>query len=87
MCLSDKFVSIDERYSFGIESKPGRCYVSIPVRDGIVEYEECYEITEDENTKLLHDEAAAVAFVEACRRREHDDLLVQRPGSEGGTPV
>ena len=31
--------------------------------------------------------AAAAEFAESCRRREQDELLIQQPGSNRGTPV
>lgn len=87
MKFDDTFFSREDRYSIGVESMSGRYYVSIPVSNGIVDYEEYYQITEDEYHRFLHDKAAAIGFAEACRRRERDDLLLQRPGSNRGTPV
>ncbi len=87
MKFDDIFFSKEDRYSIGVESTSGRYYASIPVSNGIVDYEEYYELTEDQYRNFLGDRGAAVAFVEACRRREHDDLLMQRPGSNRGTPV
>jgi hypothetical protein len=87
MKFDDVFFSREDRYSIGVESTSGRYYASIPVSNGIVDYEEYYELTEDQYQEFLRDKAAAIAFVEACRRREHDDLLLQRPGNNRGTPV
>uniref|UniRef100_UPI003569ADFA hypothetical protein n=1 Tax=Mycobacterium marinum TaxID=1781 RepID=UPI003569ADFA len=81
------YFSREDRYSIGIESTSGRYYASIPVSNGIVDYEEYYELTRDQYDYFLRDSSAAIAFIEACRRREHDDLLLQRPGSNRGTPV
>jgi hypothetical protein len=64
-----------------------RHYASIPVSSGIVDYEESYEITADQYQTFLSDRDAAIEFVESCRRHEHDDLLIERPGSNRGTPV
>ena len=87
MKFDDTYFSREDRYSIGVESMSGRYYASIPVSNGIVDYEEYYELTEDQYHKFLRDRKAAIEFVEACRRREHDDLLLQRPGSNRGTPV
>jgi hypothetical protein len=87
MKFGDTYFSRDDRYSIGIESTSGRYYASIPVSNGIVDYEEYYELTEEQYQHFLRDSAAAVQFIEACRRREHDDLLLQRPGTNRGTPV
>lgn len=75
------------RYSIGVESTSGRYYASIPVSNGIVDYEEYYELTEDQYRDFLSDKDAAIAFITACRKREHEDLLLQKPGSNRGTPV
>jgi hypothetical protein len=87
MKFDDTYFSRDDRYSIGVESTSGGYYASIPVSNGIVDYEEYYELSQDQYDNFLNDSAAAIEFVEACRRREHDDLLLQRPGTNRGTPV
>jgi hypothetical protein len=83
----DSFFSREDRYSLGIEQDSGRNYVSIPVSNGLVDYEEYYAITSDQYERFLVDNVAAVDFVETCRRREQDALLMQKPGTNRGTPV
>jgi hypothetical protein len=80
MKFKDTYFSRDGRYSIGVEPTSGRYYASIPVSNGIVDYEEYYELTLDQYDEFLRDSTAAIAFIEACRRREHDDSLLQRPG-------
>jgi hypothetical protein len=87
MKFEDTFFSRDDRYSLGVESTSGRNYASIPVSNGIVDYEEYYEVTPSQYREFLTDRDAAIAFVESCRRHERDDLLIQQPGSNRGTPV
>lgn len=87
MKFDDTYFSKDDRYSLGVESTSGRNYASIPVSNGIVDYEEYYEITPKQYQEFLADRNAAVEFVESCRRHERDDLLIQQPGSNRGTPV
>lgn len=87
MKFEDTYFSREDRYSIGVESISGRYYVSIPVSNGIVDYEEYYELTPDQYHDFLRDRQVAIEFIEACRRREHDELLLQRPGSNRGTPV
>lgn len=87
MKFEDTYFSREDRYSIGVESTTGRYYASIPVSNGIVDYEEYYELTPDQYHQFLNDRGAAVDFIEACRRHEHDDLLLQQPGSNRGTPV
>lgn len=83
----DEFFDRANRYSLGIDDESGRFYLSLPVSNGVVDYEEYYELTGDRNSELLADPVSAVAFAEECRRREHDDLMMQQPGSNRGTPV
>jgi hypothetical protein len=85
--FKDTDTSQKHRYSIGVESTSGRYYASIPVSNGVVDYEEYYGITEAQYREFLSDPGTAIDFIEACRRREHDDLLLQRPGSNRGTPV
>lgn len=87
MKFDDTYFSREDRYSIGIESMSGRYYGSIPVSNGIVDYEEYYELTSDQYHQFLGDREAAIEFIEACRRHEHDDLLLQQPGNNRGTPV
>ncbi|GBE65662.1 hypothetical protein MFM001_21240 [Mycobacterium sp. MFM001] len=87
MKFDDTFFSKEDRYSLGIESTSGRYYASIPVSNGIVDYEEYYQISPEQYRIFLDDKTAAIEFVEACRRHEHDELLLQQPGSNRGTPV
>ncbi|MCV7257022.1 hypothetical protein [Mycobacterium shimoidei] len=87
MKFDDTFFSREDRYSLGVETTSGRYYASIPVSNGIVDYEEYYEISPEQYRVFLDDKEAAINFVEACRRHEHDDLLLQQPGTNRGTPV
>lgn len=87
MQFNETYLSREDRYSIGIELLSGRYYASIPVSNGIVDYDEYYEITICQFDKFLEDREAAVEFVEACRLRQHDDLLMQPPGNNRGTPV
>ncbi|MGD1282718.1 hypothetical protein ACKUUI_17485 [Mycobacterium seoulense] len=87
MKFDDTFFSREDRYSIGVESDSGRYYASIPVSNGAVDYEEYYQLTSDQYRRFLDDRGSAIEFIDACRRREHDDLLLQKPGSNRGTPV
>ncbi|MGD1239167.1 hypothetical protein [Mycobacterium seoulense] len=87
MNFDDIYFSLEDRYSIGVESQSRRYYASIPVSNGIVDYEEYYELTPDQYRHFLRDREAAIEFIDACRSREHDHLLLQKPGSNRGTPV
>jgi len=87
MKFRDEFFSREDRYSLGVEEESGRYYASFPVSNGVVDYEEYYELTPEQYASFLADPAAALAFVESCRRHEHDELLLQKPGWNRGTPI
>jgi hypothetical protein len=63
MKFDDTFFSSEDRYSVGVESISGRYYASIPVSNGIVDYEEYYDLTRDQHDEFLHNSAAAIALV------------------------
>lgn len=87
MRFDDVYFSEEGRYSIGVEIDSGRYYVSIPVSNGLVDYGEYYAIDTDQYELFLGDKSAAIPFVEACRKHEHDDLLIQKPGTNRGTSV
>ena len=87
MAYTDAFFSREDRYSIGTESEKHRRYLSIPVSNGIVDYEEYYDFTTSEYDELLRDPDAAVRFAESCRNHLEDDRLVEKPGWNRGTPV
>jgi hypothetical protein len=76
MRFEDRHHEAEQRFSLGLETDSGRPYLAIPVSTGIVDYQEHYALTPQEYD-----------LVAACRRREHDDLLMQRPGWNRGTPT
>ncbi|MGX9789757.1 hypothetical protein [Mycobacterium sp. MMS18-G62] len=87
MRFEDTYISREHRYWLGIEQDSGRHYASIPVANQMIDYVEYYWITPDEYQRFLKDQRLALSFIEACRRHEHDDLLVHKPGTDRGVPV
>ena len=83
----DTYFSRESRYSLGIDLDTDGHYASLPVSNGVVDYEEYFALTPDQYSLFLADPVAAEAFIEECRRREHDALLILKPGSNRGTPV
>lgn len=83
----DEFFSREQRYSIGIDTKLGGYFLSIPVSNGIVDYEEYYSISDAEHSLFLEDAASASQFAESCRRHRNDAFLLHRPGWNRGTPV
>ena len=83
----DAFFSREDRYSLGIDLDSGRHYASIPVSNGIVDYEEYFVLTDEQYEEFLTEPAVALAFADECRRRERDELLMVTPGSNRGNAV
>ncbi|MBQ0746318.1 MAG: hypothetical protein KBT82_06615 [Marinobacter sp.] len=83
-----KFIDIDfsreNRFSIGVEEETGKFFVSIPVRNQRVDYEEYYEISREMFESFKVDMDSALPFVQKCRDRELDYLLLQNPGSDRG---
>ena len=73
-------------YSLGRDSELGCFYLSIPVGNPYVDYEEYYRLTDDEFETLMQEFGAARDFADRCRRHELDDRLLIRPGTLRGSP-
>jgi hypothetical protein len=84
MKFVDDFVSKEHRFSIGREVDSGKFYLSIPVSNRLVDYEEYYEITESEAERFRNDRDLARQFAERCRNRMMDDALIIKPGSDRG---
>ncbi|BCS47127.1 MULTISPECIES: hypothetical protein [Pseudomonas syringae group] len=87
MVFKDGFVNRDLMFSLGIEETSGRFYLSFPVSNGLVDYEEYYEIDKASFDLFHTDLIAADAFATTCRRRERDDLLIQKPDAKRGAAI
>jgi len=71
----------------GIDLDSGLHFASIPVSNGVVDYEEYFVLTDEQYEEFLDEPAVAVVFIEDCRRRLHDELLMVKPGSNRGIAV
>ena len=80
-------VNREEMFSLGVEETSGQFYVSFPVSSGFVDYEEYYAIDQPMSERFHHDLASALEFVNRCRRRELDELLMQKPGWNRGSAI
>ncbi len=78
------FFSKEHRYSLGTELQSGKHYLSIPVSNGVVDYEEHYEIDSNLLQQFLTQQEKTLEFAEKCRRQELDELLIIKPGSNRG---
>lgn len=84
MNFNDTLVNTDERFAIGIEETTGKYYISIPVNNRMVDYEEYYELSKGSYLLFLKDSSAALLFVERCRARLEDELLFFKPGADRG---
>ena len=87
MVFNDTFFSRSDYYAIGIEADSGRFYLAIPVRNGWVDYEEYYAISPTQYQLFCAQTEAALAFANACRQRQYDELLWLAPGSQRGQPI
>jgi hypothetical protein len=85
--FTDTFVNREHLFSMGTEEVSGKHYVSIPVSNGMVDYEEYYEVDQALFDHFSVDVNAALEFVQKCRRREMDDRLIVKPGRLRGNPI
>ena len=85
--FEDKFVDVGAKFSIGVDHKSGEKYLSIPVTIGIVDYEEYYAISEEEERLFLGHSQRAKIFADDCRAHKEDSRLIVKPGWNRGTPV
>lgn len=83
----ETYFSKDNRYELGRDRKTDGYYAAILVTSGVVDYYEYYGVSQAQYDEFMADEATATVFIEACRRRERDDLLLQKPGWNRGVPM
>jgi len=87
MQFDDLYTSQKDRFSVGVERESGRYYLSIPVSNGLVEYEEYYEIDQSTYESLDRAFAETRAICENSRARLNDAKLIEKPGKMRGSPV
>ncbi|MBO9551041.1 hypothetical protein [Pseudomonas sp.] len=85
MRFNDTYTSRAHRFSLGIELASQQCYLSIPVSNAMVDYEEYYRIDKARYEAWLQESSAALPMVVRCRRRELDHALLMQPGAQRGT--
>ncbi|WP_405135747.1 hypothetical protein [Nocardia sp. NBC_01388] len=87
MKFEDTYFSRELRFAVGVEQQSGKYYLSIPVSNGLVDYDEYYELDPATYERFIEDHAAASDFAIQCRRHEKDDLLIMKPGSNRGVAI
>ncbi len=84
MKFVDSYITRELLFAIGQEVESGRYYLSIPVSNRLVDYEEYYEIP-----KALHDACptnmgALAQLAAKCRAHQYDEWLILKPGSDRG---
>jgi hypothetical protein len=87
MNIKDVAVNRQQRYAIGTEQTTGKHYVSFPVSNGTIEYEEYYEIDQAMFDKFRADLDSALPFVERARNRLEDPRLMYQPSTKRGSPT
>jgi hypothetical protein len=85
--FEDNRVDREGLLSLGIDRESGEPYLSIPVANRMVDYEEYYRLSSAEYRAFEDDPAQARVFADACRAHAHDDRLILQPGADRGTPL
>jgi hypothetical protein len=81
----DLLINAPERFSLGIDHDSGKYYLSIPVANQLVDYEEYYEISQAEYENLRSNILVAIQFAADCRAHRWDNRLIVKPGKDRGT--
>jgi hypothetical protein len=84
--IRNDYVSKENLYSIGKDLALNCYFLSIPVSNTMVDYEEFYRIDEDQYSIFMKDSSSAKTFADECRLRQHDQLLTLKPGKDRGIP-
>lgn len=74
------------RFSIGIEQESSKYFISFPAYNGMVEYEEYYEISQQEFHNFSLDLNNASAILQRCRERKEENRLLYQPSIKRGSP-
>lgn len=87
MKFRDLGTSKPHGFAIGIEEESGKYYLSIPVSNQLVDYEEYYEISDTEFKLFEKNLEDAGVLADRCKRRLEDVRLLQKPGRMRGSPT
>ena len=85
--FEDHYFSREHFFSLGKETTSGSYFLSFPVSNGAVDYEEYFSLSDDEYRRFMADPSSALPLLEQCRRHQQDRRLMLLPGSNRGTPT
>lgn len=78
--FDDMLISQEEQFSLGIERTTGRRYISVSISQGFADYEEFFEISDEEFDRLLDDPEGGQDLARRCRAGEENARLFRKPG-------
>jgi hypothetical protein len=84
MKFNDIKVDRANRFAIGIDELSGKYYLSIPVSNQYVDYEEYYEISVSAFRAFESDMTKALGFAQDCKERKNDHLLIEKTGKLRG---
>ncbi|MCU1752882.1 hypothetical protein [Pseudomonas sp. 6D_7.1_Bac1] len=84
MKFQDAMINKTRRFSVGQEQDSEIHYLSIPVSNHLVDYEEHYKIDKESFHRYVEGPSCAMNFIEQCRNRQMDHLLIIKPGKHRG---
>jgi hypothetical protein len=87
MNFKDIIISKKERFSIGLEEDSGKFYISIPVSNGLVDYEEYYEIDKSIYESYPDNLEKIIKLVDKYRKQEKDEDLFLEPGNNRGVAL
>ncbi|MBF0315011.1 MAG: hypothetical protein HQK50_08125 [Oligoflexia bacterium] len=86
MKFKDANFSKEHRFSIGIEEESNKYYISFPAYNGIVEYEEYYEISQQEYLDFDTNLSNALTLLQRCKERKEESRLLYQPSIKRGSP-
>jgi hypothetical protein len=84
MRFDDLHVDREGRFSLGVEVATGRPFLSIPVANGLADYEEYYLVSQGLLDGYPANRDEVLGLANRCRRRENDAALIIPPGPNRG---
>lgn len=85
--FNDTHVFREQRFSIGSDAETRGYFLSIPVANQMVDYEEYYRLSTDQYQQFSNDAVAGALFADQCRARRCDDLIILKPGTDRGEPL
>jgi hypothetical protein len=86
MAYEFSYSSEQHNYWLGADPESKRHILGIPVSNPMVDYVEAYWLEPEQYIDFVERDELGAQFAEACRRREHDDLLTHQPCRRRGAP-